>query len=224
MSRSYRSQKESAIAARRVERRADGTVALPCVIEREPASGDIHPLSKQTVTRLLEKVPVEYVYGLSRIELRARQGSEIGRPFGCYWKDERAIILYSLPTVWRLRSISKDFAQSLAKFYADLKFEEEAVVVSWRDDTVMGLWFYCDVFAHELGHHFAEQYKTKNGKVHGRRFQEFVAELQARRFTEDLFARYNRRKTSANQTVQRTGASRLGPEINRTSSAAGFRR
>jgi hypothetical protein len=204
MSRSYRSQKESVIAARRAERRVDGTVVLPRVIEREPALGDIHPLNKPALIRLLQKLPLEYVYGLSCIELRARQGSAVGCPFGCYRPDERAIILYSLPTLWRLQSISKDFARSLTKFYADFTFEENAVVVSWRDNAVMGLWFYCDVFTHELGHHFAEQYKSKNGKIEGRRFEEFTAALHARRFTDELFDTYKKRKPEANKTVERT--------------------
>jgi hypothetical protein len=224
MSRSYRTQKESVIAERRVERGADGNVVLPRVVERQPASGDIHPLSKRTLTRLLQKLPVEYLYGLSRIELRARQGSEIGHLYGCYWKDERAIVLYSLPTVWRLRGISKNFARSLTRFYADFKFEEEVVVVSWRDEAVMGLWFYCDVFTHELGHHFVEQYQNRNGRVQGRRFEEFVANLQARRFTEEVFARYKSKGTLANKTVQRTGASHSDRSTNRTLSAAGSRR
>ena len=159
MSRSFRSQKESVTASRRIKRRADGSVVLPRLIEREPAPGDTHPLSKSALVRLLHSFPVEYVYGLSRIELRARQGREVGCPFACYRPDERAVLLYSLPKVWRLRSISADFARSLTKFHADLTFEEEAVVVSWRDGAVMGLWFYCDVFTHELGHHFAEQYQ-----------------------------------------------------------------
>ena len=170
MSRSYRTQKESVMAGRRAQRDREGSIVFPRIVEREPASGDIHPLSKRTIAQQLKNLPVEYLYGLSRIELRARQGSEIGRPFGSYWNDERAIILYSLPTVWRLQGISKEFAKSLARFYADFKFEEEVVMVSWPNEAVMGLWFYCDVFAHELGHHFVEQYQNKNGRVQGRRF------------------------------------------------------
>jgi len=224
MSRSYRTLRESVIAVRRAERGADGSVVLPRVVEREPAPGDIHPLSKGTVMRVLEKLPVEYLYGLSRIELRPRQGSEIGCPYGCYWRDEGAIILYSLPTVWRLRGISKDLVRSLTRFYADFKFEEEAILVSWRDEAVMGLWFYCDVFTHELGHHFVEQYQNKNGRVQGRCFEEFVADLQARRFTEEVFARIKSKRTLANKTVQRTGASRPTQSTNRMPSAAGARR
>src|SRR5258705_771790 len=188
MSRSYRSQKESAIATRRIPRRDDGSAALPRIVERAPARADVHPLAKATLARLLSKLPVEYLYGLSRIELRARQGNEVGKPFASYWKDERAIILYSLPTVWRFRSMSPEFMRSLVKFHADFQFEEEMIVVSWRDNCVMSLWFYCDVFTHELGHHFVRQYQNKNSRIRSRTQEEHVAKLHARRFTDQLFA------------------------------------
>jgi hypothetical protein len=200
MARSYRTQKESVIAARRAKRGTDGSPVLPRIIERKPAPGDIHPLSKRSIRYLLRMLPAEYLYGLSRIELRARQGPEIGRPFGWYWEDERAIVLYSLPTVWRLPGITRDFARSLRRFYADFKIEDGAVVVSWRADAIMGLWFYCDVVTHELGHHFAQQYEGKNGRLRGRRFEELIANLQAKRFTEKLFKDYKLRKSSANKT------------------------
>ncbi len=91
----------------------------------------------------------------------------------------------------------KDFARSLKRFYADFTLEEKAIVVSWRDDEVMGLWFYCEVFTHELGHHFAERHKNKNGRIEGRRYEEFVANLHARRFTNELFASFRKRKGAA---------------------------
>lgn len=184
-------------AARRIARLADGSVVLPHVLSRAPARGDVHPLGKSVLSHLLGKLPVEYLYGLSRVELRARQGDEVGSPFAIYWKDERAIILYSLPMVWRFRSISRDFARSLLKFYADIQFEEESVVVSWRDESVMALWFYCDVFTHELGHHFVRQYRGKNSGIRSRRHEELVAELHARRFTDELFAAFRAKRTTA---------------------------
>lgn len=194
MSRSYRSQSELAIATRRIARRRDGRVKLPRIIDRAPARGDIHPLDKAALTNLLSKLPVEYLYGLSRVELRARQGDEIGRPFASYWTDERAIILYSLPRAWRFRSMSPEFMRSLAKFHAGFRFEDDTIVVSWSEASLMSLWFYCDVFTHELGHHFVRQYRSKNRRGGSRRHEELVADLHARRFTDELLAAYTARK------------------------------
>lgn len=197
MSRSYRTQKESVIAARRTQCDPDGNPVLPRIVARRPAPGDIHPLSKRTIARLLPTLPAEYVYGLSRVELRARQGTEIGEPFGWYGRDEHAIILYSLPTTWKLPGgVSRQFAHTLRRFHAELTFDDNAVTVSWINEEVMGLWFYCEVFTHELGHHFSCQYESRNGRIRGKRFREIVADLQARRFTEELFSRYRSRKAA----------------------------
>jgi hypothetical protein len=93
MSRSRNTEKESVRAARGIGRDEEGELSLPRIIVRKPRRGDIHPLPKSILVRLLKHVPVEYFYGLSRIELRARQG-KIGDPFGAYGRDEKAIILY----------------------------------------------------------------------------------------------------------------------------------
>lgn len=92
MSRSFRSQKESVIAERAIERDGEGRPLLPRIVERAPAPGDIHPVSKRVLRRLLSGLPVEYLHGLSRIELRARELPLIGQPFGSYWVGERAIV------------------------------------------------------------------------------------------------------------------------------------
>lgn len=77
MSRSYRTLKESMLAKRRLIKNKNGEIILPRVIERRPASGDVHPLSKTAIRGILKKLPLEYVYGLKHIELRARN-SEVG--------------------------------------------------------------------------------------------------------------------------------------------------
>lgn len=185
MSRSYRTQKESVIARRRT-----ATDAVPRVVERGPAAGDIHPLQSRAVRGLFERIPAEYLYGLTRVELRPRRTKAIGRPFGCYWRDEKAIILYSVPpVVWQFRSLSADFRHSLAACHAAITRRDDHVFVTWPDDALISLWYYAHVFTHELGHHYVEQYRAKNGRVGGKLFGEFVAEMHARRFTAQLFKR-----------------------------------
>lgn len=193
MSRSYRTQKEALIAERRIARHEDGSIVPPRIIERSPRIGDIHPLNKRALINVLKKIPVQYIYGLSRIELRARE-NDIGCPFGSYRRDEKVIILYSLPTVWRLSAISRKHAETLAKFYAEISFDNEGVTVSWKENILLTLWFYFDVFTHELGHHYVEQYKNKNGRLGGRRYNEIIAELHAQRFTGDFFKKVRSKK------------------------------
>jgi hypothetical protein len=185
MSRSYRTQKEGVIAKRRVPQNAGVRV-----IEREPGPGDIHPLPKRTIRGWLQQIPFKYVYGLSRVELRPRRTKGVGKPFGCYWPDEKAIILYSVPPlVWRFPSIRADFRRSLLACHVTITQEMDGVQVVWSDSILISLWYYAHVFTHELGHHYVEQYRTKNGRVGGRVFSEFVAEMHARRFTADFFKR-----------------------------------
>lgn len=187
MSRSYRTQKESLIAERRITRFEDGSILLPSILERSPKDGDIQPLSKQDLLYVLPKIPIEYIYGLDRIELRAREKDFVGRPFGLYRRDEKVIILYSLPKIWRLRSGSMKFAKTLKKFYADLTFDDSCLILSWREPVLITLWYYYYVFTHELGHHFVEQYRHKNGRLLGRRHNELIANLIAERFINDFF-------------------------------------
>jgi hypothetical protein len=196
MSRSYRSQKESVTAARLIRRTADGSLVLPRIVERAPTPGDLHPLNKRALRRLLQRVPVEFIHGLSRIELRARESPLIGDPFGCYWPDERAIVLYSLPPVFHCRSLSVDFARSLRRFYADIQSGPEGFTVSWREPAVMSLWFYSYVVTHELGHHFVEQYKSKNSRIGSIKMEELVADLHAKRLTDELLASFRKRRSA----------------------------
>jgi hypothetical protein len=196
MSDSYRTQKESVLAARRIKRNSQGEPIYPRIIVKPPSKGDVHPLTKQTLNRLLRQIPIEYVYGLRRIELQGRLNTGIGHPFGLYLPDEKVVRLFSLPTEWRLKKLGKSFRSSLLKFYAEISEEDESVIVNWPDQNVMTLWYYCDVFTHELGHHFRCQYRHKNGGLGSRIHEEFVAELHAKRFTDALFRKYCEKKAA----------------------------
>lgn len=194
MAHSYRTEKPSVIARNRMPRGRDGRIVYPRVIERKPAPGDVHPLPKHAVWKILRLVPIEYVYGLDRVELRARQKNEIGNPFGCYLPDEKAIFLYSLPPVWRLPRISEGLRRSVESFDAKVTVlkEEKLIEVRWpeEDGGYIDVWFWFRTFTHELGHHFVEQYKTRKGANYSRRHEEIVADLHSSRLAADFFRRH----------------------------------
>ena len=138
----------------------------------------------------MKEIPIEYLYGLRRIELRGRLNKEIGRPFGLYSPGEKVITLFSLPLTWQLTNPGSWLRHSLPKFHAQITHEEDKIHVKWPEESIMSLWFYCEVFTHELGHHFRARYWRKNGGYGSRSHEEFVAELHARRFTNALFKRH----------------------------------
>jgi hypothetical protein len=206
MSRSDNTDKESVSAAYKVDRAVDGSVWLPRIIVRRPAPGDVHPLPKQVLTGAIRlDVPVEYIYGLDRIELRARKGNRIGKhPFAEYWRDEKVIILYSLPMNWVVDSMPADRRRSVESFSAEVQREGKEWHVRWLSEAGLTMWFFTEVFLHELGHHFAEQYKKKRGRIGGRKFNELNADLHALRLSRDAFKRFRRReaKREASETKE----------------------
>lgn len=135
----------------------------PEVHEEAAAPGDVHPLDREDITHVLHMLPFLYIAGLKRIELRPRKSDRIGEPFGCYWRNERAVILYSLPKVWRLEGASAGFLRSLALFDAEHHDRRDHVVVSWPKPGSMSLWYYTHVLAHELIHHYLGQYREDDG-------------------------------------------------------------
>jgi hypothetical protein len=200
MSKSYRTQKPSAAAARRMRIEEDGAVALPRIIERLPRRGDVHALPADVLRGALRvDVPIEYLHGLRRIELRARTG-EVGEPFGCYLPDEKVIILYSIPTswTWHHTSAAPSIVRRMKRFYAQVKRSESEVSVSWPASQVLGIWFFLEVLGHELGHHFRNQYRGRRSAPRLRIHEELVAELHANRFETALKRRVRekRRKTA----------------------------
>ena len=133
--------------------------------ECAPTPGDRHPLTKRSLAGLLTRIPVEYLYGLSRIELRAWQRPAVGEPFARYRIRTRDILLFSLPPVRYCKPLDPYFRASYEKFDAVIDQEGEGFRISWRSPAALSLWFYCEIFTHELGHHFVEQYRAKNGRI-----------------------------------------------------------
>jgi hypothetical protein len=180
MAMNFRDEPTKRIARRRFPRNREGYPVLPRIIERPPRHGDIHPLDRQHLARLLRHQPVDYVYGLKRIELLPRQTQEIGRPLGSYVPREKAILLYSLPeTGWRFTSLSPSCIAALRAHGAQV-VEGDGVQVSWLCLRELAYFMYM-VLLHELGHHHDYQYRQKRKWPHGRTFEERSADLHAAR-------------------------------------------
>ncbi len=194
MSRSRNTEKESVWAGTRIRRDEDGEPCLPRIIARQPKHGDIHPLPKSVLAHLLKSIPAEYLYGLSGVELCARQGKRIGEPFGEYRPAEKVIILYSLPTSWIIDVMSEGGQKRMEAYGARVSQHGRRWHVHWPSEVGLGVWFFKEVVTHELGHHFAEQYKKKRGRIQGVRFKEMNADLRSSRMTREMFNRLKRRR------------------------------
>ena len=180
MSRSYRTQKRSVIAKRRLA--TYRKIPLPRIVERRPRHGDSHPIAKSTIRKSFQYLPLEYLYGLNRIEMRPRSDTGIGNPFGCYVIKEKAIWLYSLPMtwVWNEKQVSWGYLSNLCGWGARTSFQNDQVTIDWLNNATREQWFFFDVLMHELGHHYRFQYKTRN-KIASCKLEEFMANLHASR-------------------------------------------
>jgi hypothetical protein len=172
----------------------DGEVRLPRILVRKPKRGDIHPLSKSMLARALQRIPLEYLYGLTRIELRARHGNGIGAPFGAYRPGDKVVILYSLPMVWLIDWMTEGYQKDLERFGARVSQDGRTWQVRWRSRSWLSLWFFKEIVLHELGHHFAEQYKNKRSRIRGIRFREMNANLHSFRLARAMFHRWKKRR------------------------------
>lgn len=170
MSHSYRTDPKWRIADRNASRDSDGRVLLPRIVERTPRIGDVHPIPKPMLTRLVSRLPVELYYGLRLIEMRPRQGA-VGYPFAEYSRAAKTIRLYSLPLPMHLARISSWQRQLFEISEATIEQDANGYAISWEDSFSMGFWFYYDVVVHELGHHHRFQYPSKTG-LPGRRSEE----------------------------------------------------
>jgi hypothetical protein len=152
-------------------------------------------LPKFVLRRIIPDIPIEFLYGLRHIELRAREGAAIGDPFGYYRFADKVLVLYSLPLQWSLTQISEPLERSVTRFFGDISKSDELVTVSWSEPFLMGFWFFDYVFCHELGHHFDEQYHHRRGRTEGRPYEEAFADLQGLRISKEWWKR-RRRKIS----------------------------
>ena len=129
------------------------------VQERAVRIGDIHPLQKCHVTKILQDLPEDYLYGLASIELRPRH-ADVGDPFGLYLNDERKIWIYSTPyPEWRLPPNSGVYLYDIHG--AKITRQEDFVSVLWLRPVDLAYFVYREVLLHELGHHWHNRYRTK---------------------------------------------------------------
>jgi hypothetical protein len=152
--------------------------ALPRIIERRPRRGDLHPLSGAQVRRILGRLLDEQHRGLRRIELRPRVEA-VGKPFAEYRRDERIILLFSLPCDgwWLPREFDIEPLR-LDRYGARIYAQSHGTSVIWRSPQTLALWFWIEVLAHELGHHVRNQRRKRFARV---RDEESVADLHSRR-------------------------------------------
>ena len=205
MAHSRHTDKEWIQAARRLRRDADGEIRLPPIITRKPRRGDIHPVTRPTLEKWIWGVGFEYFHGLKRIELKARPSERIGEPFGCYSLRDHIIVLYSLPMIWQLDRLNTRWEINLSEYGASIE-RDGIVTVSWRDDSHLKIWFWDQVVVHELGHHFVEQYKHRNGRVRTIRAHEGLADIHVGRYLSQRFqvvkAIQERKKAQAGENDQ----------------------
>jgi hypothetical protein len=138
-------------------------------------------------------VPAEYVFGLRRVELRAREGL-VGHPFGGYLPGERAVVLYSVPREWRVQTLQDYQRRSMRAYGAAIDAVDGGWRVWWSEDSRLEQWFAYIVLFHELGHHFDRQYRRRRGEARGRRQGEIVADVTAVRIFRALMKEVARRK------------------------------
>jgi hypothetical protein len=161
------------------------TTAFPRIVERKPRRGDVHPLSPSAIRAFLRALPVEQLHGLRRVELRARV-DDVGAPFALYRREERDIILYSLPPdEWWMSSLDRQCARDLRRVGASIVRHRHGVSIHFGHfghlgDGGMDV-FLRDVLAHEIGHHVRNQTVARYPRVARTADEEAVADLHARR-------------------------------------------
>ncbi|MGZ3425395.1 MAG: hypothetical protein ACXVCV_02045 [Polyangia bacterium] len=168
-------------------RRAPAVTAFPRVVQRKARRGDLHPLPAPAIRDFLRALPGEQLHGLVRVELRARV-EDVGAPFAMYRREERDIILYSLPPdEWWMSSLNRECARDLRRVGANVVRHRHGVSIHFAAGG-MDL-FMRDVLAHEIGHHVRNQTVARYPRVGRTADEEAVADLHARRTRARLSSR-----------------------------------
>jgi hypothetical protein len=162
----------------RSEKRAR-TTEFPRVVARKPRRGDVHPLSPTAIRAFLRALPPVQLKGLRRIELRARI-EDVGDPFALYRREERDILIFSLPAdEWWMSSLDAECARELKRAGAAILRHDHGVSIHFRNGGMDA--FVRDVLAHELGHHLRNETVARYPRVGRTADEEAVADLHARR-------------------------------------------
>src|SRR5262245_15196678 len=162
MAHSRGTSRKHAQAQRRMPRNCLGQVVLPRVIEHPPRPGDVHPLDRRTLLKLLPTLPLRFLHGLREIDLRARKSAEVGQPFGTYQPYFKLIRLYSTPYPdWPTSLDTLDPKSLVGRCGGSLIERDGQRFLRWPSRMALARYFFTRVFAHELGHHHVYQYKHK---------------------------------------------------------------
>lgn len=154
------------------------------VIARRPRRGDIHPLGASEIRVFLARLPVDEVRQLARIELRAREG-DVGDPFALYRREERDILVYSVPPhEWWMSSLDEGCAADLRRAGALLLRHRHGTSIHFSDGAMQT--FMRDVLAHEIGHHVRNTTRGRYPRVARTADEEAFADLHARRVRKRL--------------------------------------
>lgn len=163
MAHSFRTARERYQASWSIARDRSGRPVLPRVVQHPSRPGDVHPLDRKALIKLLPTVPLRFLHGLSRIEIRARESSDVGAPYGLYKPHYKLIRLYSTPfpdwpatptAVIKPKSIFGICGVSIVERDGQFFFR-------WPTRTALARFYFVGVFAHELGHHHVYQYRHK---------------------------------------------------------------
>jgi len=153
--------------------------SFPRVVARKPRRGDVHALSPADIRAFLRALPPVQLRGLRRIELRARI-DDVGNPFALYRREERDILLFSLPAdEWWMSTIDAECARELRRAGATILRHDHGVSIHFRSGGMDA--FMRDVLAHELGHHLRNETVARYPRVGRTADEEAVADLHARR-------------------------------------------
>ena len=189
MSRSYRTLPKDILAIDRMPRDKKGAIIFPRIIVRKPKRGDIHPLDRRSIAIGFNAIPEGFFYGLRQIELRPRTGSMQQQAFGRYYLDKR-LHLYSVPPrTWKYDEITESYGQLVERYGAKVSETTDGISIEWNDSRCLFGFYLAEVFFHELGHHYAHQYKNKRKIPRGRKINEYLAELYKSRIRKGVFGK-----------------------------------
>lgn len=180
MSKTFRTQPTRIIAQRRLKRNASGEIQYPRIVDQKPRPGDIYPIDKKLMSSILERIPVEFIYGLKMIALRPRKTNKIGDPYGFYRYSDRMIVLYSLPSdAWVLDGFSPQWRKAFRNWGLTLEKQGGSFFGIWEGSKLKH--FFCAILCHELGHHYTFQFDSKNKLIPHKTTNENLADLHGSR-------------------------------------------
>jgi hypothetical protein len=149
---------------------------IPRLVEHAPPPGDVHPLSRKMLLRLLPELRAHWLKGISRIELRGRVSKEVGDPLGTYSPRDQLVRLYSVPyPYWPHAEGVLNPNSRLARCGAVLVDIDGAPYLQWQRPGDLAR-YYAQTLAHELAHHYVYRRRRRRSLPETLRGHEQVAD------------------------------------------------